>query len=54
MLLKKKFDDYYKCLFNEIEEMRAMNIIRSKDHNIYSMKVNKIALSANDNNRIIC
>ena len=31
-----------------------MNIIRSKNHDIYSMTVNKIALSANDDKRIIC
>ena len=49
-----KFEDYINCLNNETEEMRTMNIIRSKDHTIYSMKINKIALLANDDKRIIC
>ena len=31
-----------------------MNIIRSKNHDIYSMNVNKVALSSNDDKRIIC
>ena len=47
------FKDYKKCLFSEKEEMRSMNIIRSKDHEIYSMKMNKVALSANDDKRLI-
>ena len=47
------FEDYKKCLFSEKEEMRSMNIMRSKDHEIYSMKMNKVALSANDDKRLI-
>ena len=48
------FEDYKKCLFSEEEEvMKCMNIIRSKNHDIYSMTVNKIALSANDDKRLI-
>ena len=31
-----------------------MNIIRSQNHDIYSMTVNKVALSANDDKRLIC
>ena len=33
---------------------REMNIIRSENHDIYSMTVNKVALSANDDTRLIC
>ena len=33
--------------------MRSMNIIRSEHHDIYSKKVNKIALSANDDKRTV-
>ena len=33
--------------------MRKMNVIRSHKHEIFSETVNKIALSANDDKRII-
>ena len=48
------FEDYKKCLFSEEEVMKEMNIIRSQNHEIFSMTVNKVALSANDDKRMIC
>ena len=48
------FDDYKECLFSEKEVMRNMNIIRSQNLDIYSMTMNKIALSSNDDKRLIC
>ena len=48
------FEDYKKCLFSEEKVMKEMNIIRSQNHDIYSMNVNKVALSANDDKRLIC
>ena len=48
------FDDYKRCLFTEDELMKEMNSIRSQNHDIYSMTVNKVALSANDDKRLIC
>ena len=48
------FDDYRKCLFTEEEVMKEMNILRSQKHEIFSMKVNKVALSSNDDKRSIC
>ena len=48
------FEDYKKCLFSEEKIMKEMNIIRSENHNIYSMTINKVALSANDDKRLIC
>ena len=42
-----------KCLFLGEEQMQAMNIIRSDKHDIVTMKMNKIALSANDDKRIV-
>ena len=48
------FEDYKKCLFTEDELIKEMNIIRSQNHDIYSMSVNKVALSANDDKRLIC
>ena len=48
------FEDYKECLFTEEKIMKEMNIIRSQNHDIYSMTVNKVALSANDDKRLIC
>ena len=48
------FEDYKKCLFTEEEVMKEMNILRSQNHEIFSMTVNKVALSANDDKRWIC
>ena len=48
------FEDYKKCLFTEEKILREMNIIRSQNHDIYSMTKNKVALSANDDKRLIC
>ena len=47
------FDDYKRTLFTEEEEMRDMKMIRSDKHEIFSIKVNKTALSANDNKRLV-
>ena len=47
------FENYKKCLFTE-ELMREMNILRNQNHEIFSMTVNKVALSANDDKRLIC
>ena len=54
-VVKKKidFDDYLKCLFTGEKQMRSMNIIKSDKHDIYSKEVNKIALSNEDNKRIV-
>ena len=46
-------EDYKECLFSEKPQMRNMNVIRSHGHEIFSETVNKIALSANDDKRII-
>ena len=45
------FDHYYNCLFTGEKQMRSMKIIQSKNHDIYSKEVNKIALSCGDNKR---
>ena len=47
------FEDYKDCLFNQRDQTRAMNVIRSHEHEIYTEEVNKIALSANDDKRIV-
>ena len=47
------FKVYKKCLFTEETMMKEMNIVRSKNHEIFSIRVNKVALSANDDKRFI-
>ena len=46
-------ENYKECLFSKKPQMRKMNVIRSHGHEIFSETVNKIALSANDDKRII-
>ena len=55
-VVKKKieFEDYVECLFTGEKQMRSMNIIRSENHDIYSKEVNKLALSGDDDKRILC
>jgi len=40
-------------LFTGKEEHRKMNVIRSREHELFTETINKIALSANDDKRII-
>ena len=47
------FDDYKQCLFSSQKQNRSMNLIRSHHHEIYSESVNKVALSCEDDKRII-
>ena len=47
------FENYKECLLNQKPQMKKMNVIRSRKHQIFSETVNKIALSANDDKRII-
>ena len=46
-------NDYKNCLVGNTEEYRRMNVIRSYKHDMYTEEVNKIALSANDDKRVI-
>ena len=46
-------EDYKKCLFSGKEQLRKMNVIRSHMHEIYTEKVNKVALCPIDDNRYI-
>ena len=47
------FEDNVKCLFSGEKQMTSMKIIRSENHDIYSKEVNKIALSNDDDKRIL-
>ncbi len=46
-------DNYEACLFSGKPKYRTMNVIRSRGHNICSEKINKKALSSDDDKRII-
>ena len=46
-------EDYKDCLFNRNEHLRTMNVFRSHKHELYTEEVNKVALSADDDKRVI-
>ncbi len=46
-------EDYKECLFSGESQYRPMNTIRSRKHNVGSERINKTALSTNDDKRII-
>ena len=46
-------EDYKNCLFSRKEQLRKMNVIRSYRHEVYSETVNKIALSVEDDRRVV-
>jgi len=50
---KTSFNYYKDVLFSGKEVLRAMNVIRSRQHSLSTEQVNKISLSANDDKRII-
>ncbi len=50
---KITFDDYRDCLFGGEQQHRTMNTFRSRQHDIYTERINKVALSANDDKRVI-
>ena len=56
MNVKKRsiqFDDYRECLFSREEQHRKMIVIQSHYHEIYTEEINKIALSSDDDKRVI-
>jgi hypothetical protein len=54
-VIKKEitFDNYKECLFSGEKQWRGMNVFRSRGHDIYTERVNKVSLSADDDKRII-
>ena len=48
-----KFNDYKKCLLNDKVILKSQQRFISKNHNVYTGNINKIALSNNDDKRII-
>ena len=50
---KIKFNDYKKCLFSDKLILKSQQRFISKKHDVYTENVNKIALSNNDDKRIV-
>ena len=46
-------DHYRNTLHNKVSQMKRMNVIRSRKHNVYTETINKMALSHEDDKRII-
>ena len=55
VVIKKSIthDDYKDCMFTRREQLRSTNVIRSHLHEMYTEELNKIALSAVDDKRVI-
>ena len=48
-----KFNDYKDCLLNDKVVLKSQQRFKSEKHDVYTENVNKIALSNNDNKRLI-
>ena len=48
-----KFNDYKKCLLDDEVILKSQQRFISKKHDVYSENINKIALSNNDDKRIV-
>ena len=50
---KIKFNNYKKCLFNDELILKSQQRFISKKHDVFTENINKIALSNNDDKRIL-
>ena len=48
-----KFDDYKNCLLNDKILLKSQQRFVSKKHDVYTEDINKVALSNDDNKRIV-
>ena len=48
-----KFNDYLECLIKKIKILRSQQRFNSEEHDVYTEKKNKIALSYNDDKRLM-
>ena len=48
-----KFNDYKNCLLKDEVILKSQQRFRSKGHDVYTENINKIALSNNDDKRIV-
>ena len=49
---KLKFNDYEECLLNNKIILNSQQRFKNDYHNVYTERINKIALSSNDNKRL--
>ena len=47
------FDDYKKCLFEKVKVLKSQQRFKSENHTVYTECINKIALSCEDDKRIV-
>ena len=48
-----RFEDYKKCLFGNEIMLKSQQRFKSENHKVYTENINMIALSSDDNKRII-
>ena len=48
-----KFNDYKNCALNGEVVLKSQQRFNSKGHDVYTENINKIALSSNDNKRLV-
>ena len=48
-----KFNDYKNCLLNGEVVLKSQQRFKSKGHDVYTENINKVALSSNDDKRLI-
>ena len=46
-------EDYKKCLFDNEPMLKSQQEFKSENHEVYTEKINKIALSSNDDKRVV-
>ena len=47
------FEDYKKCLFSNGKVLKSHQRFKSEKHELYTENINKIALSCDDDKRIV-
>ena len=48
-----RFNDYKKCLFDNGKVLKSQKRFKSENHEVYTENINKIALSCDDDKRIV-
>ena len=48
-----RFDDYKKCLFDNGKVLKSQQRFKSENHEVYTENINKVALSCDDDKRIV-